>query len=98
MTPLNPECHATLACAYVRAGRTDEAIDRLQKVESLRESRSGVDWLFLALAQLQQGNTELASSSLKQARDWRETNLPDRDELNRLEQEVVLAIEEASKL
>jgi tetratricopeptide (TPR) repeat protein len=81
--PFGLLCHGT---ALYRAGRWDQAAERLEKaVEAHAENGSAYEWLFLAMAYRRQGKEEAARAALDRADCWMSlVNEPDPGAVRRI--------------
>jgi tetratricopeptide (TPR) repeat protein len=76
LSPENPNYAAVLALANTFSGKTDEAIQILEKTKSQRGSWIDSDLFVLALAQFQSGEKEEALKSMSDGEKWMTKNRP----------------------
>ncbi|HUE69932.1 MAG TPA: tetratricopeptide repeat protein [Pirellulaceae bacterium] len=95
--PGNGRLIRDLGALLYRAGRFEEALERLGEGIECRPEKKPIvwDWLWLAMVQHRLGDTEKARDSLRQAQQWMDQQAPNRNlelELLRTEAEELLGI------
>ncbi len=93
LTPEDATFQNTLALAWFRAGKLDEARAALEKSLSMNTAWPGADWYILALVCRQQGKADEAAGYLKKAMQWRLEKQPNHADLKSLEAEAQALIE-----
>jgi tetratricopeptide (TPR) repeat protein len=91
----NPECGSLLGAAQVRDGQYEQAAEALERAISLHRSEHAREEFFLALTYAKTGRMDEANEAYTRACEWLEQNLPQDDELRRLQQESAAVLEAA---
>jgi eukaryotic-like serine/threonine-protein kinase len=93
--PQNPEYWSLLGAAQVRDGQYEQAAVALKRAISLRRSDHAREEFFLALTYAKTGRMDEANEAYARAAEWLEKNLPQHDELRRLQHEAAAVLEAA---
>ena len=88
LDPTNGDFWNTLGIAYYRAGIWSKAIDSLRRSTELRHGGDGNDWFFLAMAEWQAGNRDVARDWYNKAIDRMQTSSDKNEELARFQAEA----------
>ena len=91
--PQNPEYWSVFGAALVRDRQHEQAAEALERAIRLRRSDHAREQFFLALVYAQTDRMDEANEVYKQARQWLEQNLPQHEELRRLQQEAAAVLE-----
>jgi tetratricopeptide (TPR) repeat protein len=87
--PLRAANWNTLGVALYRAGKWQESIRTLEKAEEVEPGRyTAFNGFFLAMAHQRLGNSEVAREWFERAVNWRRTNHPQDEELQRFQAEA----------